>query len=197
MKPHSEACERNKQPILDELKKALGEETAHVLEIGSGTGQHAAFFAAHLPRVTWQTSDLPEHHRGIQMWIEETDLPNLRAPLALDVTEAQWPLQRSDAVFCANVIHIVAWRVTQALFAGVGKILKSGDRFFTYGPYNLQGQFTSESNARFDQWLRARNPEWGIRDLEALTQLGEASSLFLQNNTPMPANNRFLTWQKG
>ncbi|MCG7956113.1 MAG: class I SAM-dependent methyltransferase, partial [Candidatus Thiodiazotropha endolucinida] len=161
-KPYAEACDENKVPILDQLLR-LFSETRSVLEIGSGTGQHGVFFAAAMPDLTWQTSDREENHEGIQAWLSEAALGNLLSPLTLDVT-SEWPKSRYDAVFSANTTHIMSWPAVIALFQGVGRVLQAEGRFVRDGPFNYQGAFTSESNSRFDEWLRSRMPLNGSRD---------------------------------
>lgn len=194
-KPFSPACENNKDPILRVLREAF--VTARlVLEIGSGTGQHAVYFSSHLPHVIWQTSDLPENHSGILAWLEEAQLPNVRPPLALDVTHHDWGVTRVEGVFSANTAHIMSWPQVTAMFAGVGRILARAGMFCLYGPFNYHGRYTSESNARFDEWLKQRDPHSGIRDSEALTTLAEDQGLILKADYAMPANNRTLVWQK-
>jgi cyclopropane fatty-acyl-phospholipid synthase-like methyltransferase len=194
VKPFSEACERNKQPILD----VLAQEFAHVdnvLEIGSGTGQHAVFFAEALPHVLWQTSDLAENLAGIRAWIEDAALPNLRMPIALDA-RGEWPDIDFDAVFSANTVHIMSWDGVSAMFEQIGRRLPAHGRFALYGPFRYGGRHTSESNAAFDQWLQARDPLSGIRDVEALETLARANGLALGRDYPMPANNRTLIWHR-
>lgn len=194
-KPFSQACENNKDPILGVLRESF--VTARlVLEIGSGTGQHAVYFAAHLPHVIWQTSDLSENHPGILAWLEDAALSNLRPPLSVDVSQDEWGVDAVDGVFSANTAHIMSCPQVAAMFAGVGRVLKSGGIFCLYGPFNYQGRYTSDSNARFDQWLKARDPRSGIRDIEALTTLAEQHELTLTADHAMPANNRTLVWQK-
>ena len=194
-KPFAESCEENKRPILAVLEQAFA-DCREILEIGSGTGQHAVFFAARLPHLVWQTSDLREHHAGIRAWLTEAGLPNLRPPIALDVARDPWPDSRYDGVFSANTSHIMHWHEVEAMFAGVGRVLAPGGHFCLYGPFNLDGRYTSESNARFDAWLRARDPGSGLRDLEALDRLAHAAGLALSANHPMPANNRTLVWTR-
>jgi len=195
MKPFSEACERNRDPILMVLREAFA-AARNVLEIGSGTGQHAAYFAGHLPYLTWHASDVPEHHAGINAWIAEAALPNLRAPVALDVREAQWPQQAFDAVFTANTLHIMDWASVQAAFDGIGRVLAAQGTLVVYGPFNYGGRFTSDSNARFDQMLRARGVGSGLRDFEAVDALARSIGLALERDVPMPANNRTLVWRR-
>lgn len=195
MKPYAEACERNQEPILGVLKDEFASASC-VLEIGSGTGQHAVYFARALPHLVWQTSDLPANHPGIGAWLEEAGLPNVRPPLALDVT-ADWPEVAFDAVFSANTAHIMSWQAVCAMFAGVGERLPAGGRFVLYGPFSEHGRHTSDSNAAFDKWLRKRDPLSGVRDIIELDRTASASGLVLRNRHPMPANNQIVVWQRG
>lgn len=194
-KPVSPASERNQQPILEVLRDLLAPRS-EVLEIGSGTGQHAVFFGRHLPHLQWHTSDLPAQHPGIRAWIAEAGLPNVQGPLDLDVDDQAWPVHDMDAVFSANTVHIIAWPQVCSMFAGVGRTLKPGGLFCLYGPFNYAGQFTSESNAQFDAWLKQRDAARGIRDFEALDALALAQGLALSQDIVMPANNRILVWRK-
>ena len=194
-KPCSEACERNKGPILNVLQDVL-DETGFLLEIGSGTGQHAVHFGGALPRWTWQTSDRPHNHAGLRAWIEESGLPNVLLPITLDVSLEPWPLTRADAVFSANTSHIMSWIEVQAMFRGVGALLGAGGIFCLYGPFRFGGQHTSPSNERFDAALRREDPRMGLRDIEALEALAEANSLSLAQDVSMPANNRLLVWTR-
>lgn len=193
-KPFSDACENNKGPILEVLREAFSDRSA-VLEIGSGTGQHAVHFAADLSHLRWQTSDLPEHHAGIHLWLQEARLPNLQPPLALDVTQPQWPAG-FDAVFTANTTHIMPWEAVVAMFDRIGQLLPPGGRFCQYGPFNYGGQYTSASNARFDLWLKQVDPARGIRDFEAIEALARQAGLILEEDHALPANNRLLHWCK-
>lgn len=195
MKPFSESCEQNKQPILDILSKEFA-SAERVLEIGSGTGQHAVFFAAELPHLDWQTSDVAEYHPGILAWQADAGMSNVRAPLRLHVTEDRWPDMQYDAVFSANTVHIMGWPEVEAMFAGIGSILRPDGRFCLYGPFNYGGQFTSDSNARFDQWLKARDSRSGVRNFEDLDQLAVTAGMRLVQDYAMPANNRILVWVK-
>ena len=194
MKPFSQACEENKKPILAVLN-ALFADVRRVLEVGSGTGQHAVYFASALSHLTWQPSDLPRHLDGIRAWLEEAALPNLKAPVALDVGGV-WPNQRFDAVFSANTTHIMSWPQVVQMFTGIGRTLGIGGRFALYGPFNFGGDYTSESNARFDQWLKARDPDSGIRNFEDLDHLAGSNGLFFVEDVPMPVNNRILVWRR-
>lgn len=195
-KPHSPACERNREPILAVLREHFATRR-QVLEIGSGTGQHAVFFAAAMPWLQWQASDRAEYLPGIRAWLDDARLPNTPAPLELDVLAA-WPALDVDAVFSANTLHIMGWDGVQALFEGVGKLLAdSGDTLIVYGPFNYGGAYTSDSNRQFDAWLKARDPRSGIRDFEAVDALAEAAGLRLLADIEMPANNRCLVWRAG
>jgi len=194
-KPYSEACERNKAPILEVLATALANATS-VLEIGSGTGQHAVHFGAALPHLAWQTSDLPGNHAGIRMWLDEAELPNVRAPLVLNVGDDRWPVDNVDALFTANTLHIMSWPLVGQLFTGAGRILNPGGRFCIYGPFNYNGAHTSDSNARFDAMLRARDPQSGIRNIEDVKDLGLRNGLELTADHEMPANNRLIVFAK-
>ena len=188
-KPFSESCEQNREPILAVLRAVFADRST-VLEIGSGTGQHAVYFAPEFPHVRWQTADVPIHHPGIRQWLDEAALPNVLPPIALDVRETAWRSGRYDAVFSANTLHIMSWPAVEQFFAGVGGVLA------IYGPFNYHGAFTSESNARFDAWLKARDDASGIRDFEAVETLARAHGLILQQDVAMPANNRTLVWRK-
>ena len=195
MKPYSEACERNQGPILVVLRGAFA-DARHVLEIGSGTGQHAVYFARHLPHLAWQTSDAPEHHDGIRAWIADAALTNVRQPVALDVRDARWPAPSTDAVYSANTLHIMDWDAVQAMFRGLARVLNAGGVLVIYGPFNYAGQFTSQSNARFDVSLRSRGVGSGLRDFEAVNALALGSGLTLEQDVAMPANNRTLVWRR-
>lgn len=192
-RPYSQACENNKNPILE----VLGEHfvpAGLVLEIGSGTGQHAVHFAGHLPHLEWQASDLPEKLPGIRAWYDSVDLPNLRKPLELNVSESDWDDFDPDYVFSANTLHILSWEGVEDFFAGLEKCLKPRGMLVVYGPFNYGGKYTSESNARFDRWLRQRDPRSGIRNFEDVNRLASAAGLSLIKDYAMPANNRTLIW---
>lgn len=196
-KPFAEACEQNKAPILEVLRQAFATSTC-ILEIGSGTGQHAVHFARHLPHLQWHTTDVAAHLSGIRLWLAEAGLANLHGPLALDVRQPDWPsVPGVNGVFSANTTHIMDWPAVEQLFAGTGRCLGEGGVFCLYGPFNYGGCYTSESNARFDQWLRQRDPASGIRDFEALDALARTAGLSLIDDHAMPANNRTLVWGKG
>jgi cyclopropane fatty-acyl-phospholipid synthase-like methyltransferase len=194
-KPFSESCVQNRDPILAVLR-ALFADRRHVLEIGSGTGQHAVYFAPELPHLAWQTADVPQHHAGIRAWLDDAALPNVLPPLALDANDTSWHGGRYDAVFSANTLHIMSWPEVELFFAGVGEVLEPGGVLAVYGPFNYNGAFTSESNARFDAWLKARDPASGVRDFEAVDALARARGLMLLQDIAMPANNRMLVWRR-
>jgi SAM-dependent methyltransferase len=189
------AAERNKGPILEVLKRVLP-QAGLVVEIASGTGQHVAHFAAALPDLVWQPSDADLRvHESIHAWTAAEELTNVRAPIALDVRQP-WPLARADAVLCINMIHISPWEATLALIDGAGRVLRQGGMLFLYGPYRRFGRHTAASNAAFDASLRATDPEWGVRDLEAVEERAEAAEFRLQEIVEMPANNLSVVFQK-
>jgi SAM-dependent methyltransferase len=194
MKPFSEACERNRRPILSVLRRIFADRT-RVLEIGSGTGQHAAYFAPELPWLTWQPSDVAEHLPGIREWVDDAGASNLRSPIALDV-DAPWPALSVDAAYSANTSHIMSWPQVERMFRGVARLLPQGGVFALYGPFNYGGQPTSQSNARFDAMLRARDPSSGIRDFEHIQTLAVRCGLAFLEDNAMPANNRLLVFRK-
>lgn len=195
MKPYSEACERNRDPIFAVIQPLLAARRA-VLEIGSGTGQHAVHFAAKLPHLIWHTSDREMYHVGIQLWLDEAALENVRPPLSLDVTQTPWPAMTVDAVYSANTAHIMHWPEVEAMFAGVGGLLPAGGIFLLYGPFNDHGRYTSDSNRRFDEQLKSRDPLSGIRDAAALDRLAQQAQMQARGDVAMPANNRILWWEK-
>ena len=193
-KPFSPACERNQEVILSALRAWFADRT-RVLEIGSGTGQHAVHFARALPQLIWQTSDVPAHLAGIRLWLDEARLPNTPPPIAFDIN-AEPPPGRHDAVFTANTLHIMGWAEVQRLFALLPALMDNGALLTVYGPFNQGGQFTSPSNAAFDASLRAGDPQRGIRDFEAVDGLARSAGLVLVEDRPMPANNRCVTWRR-
>ena len=194
IKPYSESCEQNKKPILEVLNNIFP-HTQRILEIGSGTGQHAVYFAQALPMLTWQTSDMIENHVGIQQWLNEAGLNNIEPPIELHVSKTQWnTIGQYDGVFSANTVHIMSWEDVIDMFNGIAGILSSGGHFCLYGPFNYAGEYTSQSNANFDQWLKNRDPQSGIKDFEALQTLAFNTGLELKQDIAMPANNRILVW---
>ena len=196
-KPFSQACENNKAPILSILKEVLVHKR-HLLEIGSGTGQHASFFAPHLPFIKWQTSDLPINHAGINQWIDTCPANNLLKPLTVDLN-LEWPtasIGAIDSIFTANTLHIVSWDLVEKFFEATRLNLAAKGILCIYGPFKYNHQFTSESNARFDLWLKDRDSQSGVRDIEAILALAEAAGLSLRSDVEMPANNRLLVFDK-
>jgi cyclopropane fatty-acyl-phospholipid synthase-like methyltransferase len=192
MKPFSPASQRNQEPILAVLREAFADRRA-VLEIGSGTGQHAVHFAAALPDVTWQTSDRAENLDGIAQWLDEARLPNTPAALAFDV-DGPWPVGVYDAIYTANTLHIMSWAQVERLFTGLPSLLARDAVLVAYGPFNDDGRFSSPSNEAFDASLRARDPLMGIRDVAAVDALARSAGLRLVAGHDMPANNRCLVW---
>ena len=195
-KPVSEACLRNQEPIAEALARILT-EPATVLEIGSGTGQHAVHIGRRLPHLLWQPSDLAECLPGIHAWLQEAGLANVLNPVVLDVRQQPWLLGHEfDAVFTANTIHFVGWRSVESLLRGTAGVLRAGGLFCVYGPFNYGGQYTSEGNRQLDLWLKGRDPDSGIKDIEEVRVRAEALGLLLQQDLAMPANNRLLVFQK-
>lgn len=187
----SQACENNKQPIGDALS-TIFTKPGLILEIGSGSGQHAVYFAKRLPHVRWQPSDLDKTLVSVEAYRHEAGLTNVLTPAVLDVMQPPWPVARADGVFSANTAHIMAWPAVEAMFRGVAGLLAEDDRFCLYGPFNYGGQFTSEGNKRLDAWARSLNPASGLRDFEAIVTLGRQQGLHLIEDHPMPANNHLL-----
>ncbi|MDO6618818.1 DUF938 domain-containing protein [Shewanella sp. 6_MG-2023] len=196
--PFSQACENNKKPILTELKSVFSSST-QVLEIGSGTGQHCVYFAKHLPRLIWQASDQSDYLAQLNSRIHIEGPENLLAAIELDVTKA-WPSAQIatniDGLFSANTLHIMSESMVVAFFEGLGQYLNLHANVAIYGPFNYQGQFSSDSNAQFDMWLKQNNPQSGIRDIEWITSLASDQGLSLQADTSMPANNRLLHFSR-
>ena len=196
IRQRSPSAERNREPILAVLREALP-ATGRVLEIASGTGQHAICFARAMPGLDWQPSDADAGAReSIAAWVAHEGLANVRAPLALDVHQPDWGVDTLDAVVCINMIHISPWSAAQALFAGAGSRLADGGVLYLYGPYKRGGAHTSPSNDAFDQQLRARDPAWGVRDMEAVMALGASAVLECDEPVAMPANNFSLVFRK-
>lgn len=194
-KPFNESAEQNKYPIAEVLREAF-RDRKRVLEIASGTGQHAVYFGKLFPHLVWQPSDLPENLLGIRAWVESASLFNVRMPITLDVDRAPWPKLEADAVFSANSVHIMNMRAVSRMIDGVSRLLPSGGLFALYGPFNYGGLFTSDSNRMFDEWLRSRDPESGVRDFEAIDALAAGGGLEFLDDHHMPANNRLLVWRK-
>ena len=199
------AFHRNHEAIRMHLSRFLADQSGDVVEAGSGTGQHVVDFARHMPGIIWWPSDLNEQHlRSIAAWRAHAGLDNIRPPLRIDLSDPAWCPEMHDgsgprnllAVFCANVIHIAPWRVAEGLFAGAGRYLPAGGRLFLYGPFKRGGRHTALSNAVFDTSLREANPEWGVRDIEALEKLAGPAGLALLEIAEMPANNLILAFER-
>lgn len=196
VKSFAPAAERNRQPILDVLRRVLPHRGV-VLEVASGTGQHARFFSERLTDLDWQPSDAStEALRSIGAWVDDAARPNLRAPVQLDVRWPTWPVDRADAVICINMIHISPWEASEALFRGAARLLPQDGPLITYGPYRLHGAHTAPSNAAFDESLRSRNSTWGVRDVDELTELAGQNGFSLASRFDMPANNMTLHWRR-
>ena len=190
------AAERNRGPILDVLRRVLP-ASGNVLEIASGTGQHAVHFAQALPGLRWQPSDPDAHaRRSIAAWVAHAGLANLAEPGAFVGRVAWWPAAALDAIVCINMIHISPWACTDALFDGASRALRPGGVLFLYGPYRREGRHTAPSNAAFDQQLRSRDPSWGVRDLEAVVALGLDRGLDCTEVIEMPANNLSVVFRR-
>lgn len=195
MKNFSESCEKNKTPILQVLRVELA-EPATVLEVGSGSGQHAFFFAENLSHLQWQPSERPQLVDDLRSNLAERALSNLNSPLVLDVDQLPWNVAPASVVFSANTLHIMPIESVENFFRGTGAILQPGGKLCVYGPFNYNGQFTSESNAKFDRGLKEKDPKRGIRDFEQLDRFAGQNGLRLLNDHAMPSNNRLLVWQR-
>jgi hypothetical protein len=196
MKQIAPAAGRNKEPIREVLARALP-ASGTVLMIAEGSGEHAAYFAAAFPQLTWQPTDRDDTAlASIAAWCDEAQLPNLRVPLRLDVTDAVWPVAAADAITCINMIHIAPWEATLGLFAGAARTLPAGGLLFLYGPYRFDGAFTAPSNEAFDQSLRSRDPRWGVRDVRDLEATAAATGFALREAVAMPANNHSLLFRR-
>jgi len=194
--PDAPSTARNRDPILAVLRQRFAMRM-RVLEIGSGTGQHAVHFARALPHLKWHTSDLAENHDAIRAWLAEAALPNVVPPVLLDMGRPEtWPYTRHDAIFSANTLHIASWPEVESLFANLPRVLAAKATLVFYGPFNIGGEFTSPSNKAFDAELRAADPDRGIRDLEAVQALAAKAGLTFIEDIPMPANNRCLVFEK-
>ncbi len=194
-KPYSESCDQNKDAILSVISP-LFFSLSNVLEIGSGTGQHAIYFAEKLPQLRWHTSDCLSYLDGINMWLADAGLANALPPFELDVSRSQWPQLEVDAVFTANSIHIMQQQDVVNLINGVGKLLKQKGSFVIYGPFNYDGRYTSTSNENFDQWLKQRDAFSGIKHFEEIESLANSNNMQLVTDYEMPANNRILHFIK-
>ncbi len=191
---YSHACERNREPILRVLRESF-REVLHVLEIGSGTGQHATYFARAMPHLRWQASDRGDYLPDLKARIAAEGPENCPLPLCLDVRDAQWPSLGFDAVFTANTLHIMNWQAVIAFFAGLPAVMPAGV-LCVYGPFCYSGNYSSESNRQFDQSLIARDPDSGIRDFERVNELAHDAGFRLLADHSMPANNQLLVWRR-
>ena len=195
MLPVSAACERNKDPILRVLRECLAQRL-QVLEIGSGTGQHAVYFARALAHLTWHPTEQLIYLDDLTERVKLEGPSNLSAPTLLDVRQAVWPLRSVDAMFTANTLHIMSWAEVAALFDGIGRVLAPGGVLSIYGPFRYDGRYTSDSNRDFDQMLQERDPLSGLRDITAVTALAAQYGLELDADHDLPANNRLLVFSK-
>ncbi|MBC7983580.1 MAG: DUF938 domain-containing protein [Candidatus Obscuribacterales bacterium] len=193
-KPYAPSCDRNRDPILAVLREYFADRH-EVLEIGSGTGQHAVYFANALPHLLWQTSDVEENLAGIAAWLNDARLPNTPAPVRIDV-KVEWPAKQYDAMFSANTLHIMSWPEVEQLFEHLNTALTADAVVAIYGPFNYNGRFTSESNETFNDWLKARGAHMAIRHFEAVNALAASIGLQLIVDVGMPANNRTLVWRR-
>jgi SAM-dependent methyltransferase len=193
--PSSDACERNKDPILAVLRDCLADRV-QVLEVGSGTGQHAVHFARHLEHLTWHPTEQLHYLADLAARVQQEGSANLRPPTVLDVRQPIWPVESADAVFSANTLHIMSWNEVQAFYRGVGRVLAPGGVLLVYGPFRYAGRYTSESNREFDRTLRERDPLSGLRDIEALEALAADYGLSLRADHDLPAFNRLLVFAK-
>lgn len=197
MKRHAPATARNREPILEVLARVLP-PAGVVLELASGSGEHAAWFAARLPGVAWQPSDVdPDAVASVAAYVVEAGLPNLRPPVVVDAAAPAWPVERADAIVCINMLHIAPWEAAVGLFAGAARLLPAGAPLVTYGPYRFGGAFTAPSNQAFDASLRARDPRWGVRDVDDLRALAGEHGLALDEIVARPANNHVLVFRAG
>jgi SAM-dependent methyltransferase len=195
MLPFSEACERNKDPILAVLRRCFADRM-HVLEIGSGTGQHAVHFVGHLTHLTWHPTEQLRYLPDLAARVQLEGRPNLKAPTVLDVRQSVWPLRSVDAVFTANTLHIMSWPEVIAMYHGIGSVLAPGGVLCVYGPFRYEGRYTSESNREFDRTLQERDPQSGVRDIQAVTALASEYGMRLMADHDLPAFNRLLVFAK-
>ncbi len=193
-KPYSPACDRNKEPILELLKSYI--KSGRLLEIGTGTGQHAVYFAKNLTNIEWQTSDVQENHAGIQMWLDEAQLSNVKNPISFQIGRDTFPKGEYDFVYTANTLHIMSWDEVQSLITLLGENSKVNSKVFFYGPFKYNGEYTSKSNLEFDLNLQESNPKKGIRDFEKVQNLMQEAGFDLLKDHEMPANNRMLVFEK-
>lgn len=195
-KPFSAACDRNKDAILEVLKETILASDRRVLEVGAGTGQHAVYFAPHFPQVDWYPTDLSDKLHGMKLWFEEAKIPNIQIPVRLDVSKDDFPKVKFDVVFTANTFHIMHWKDCKSFMKLLGNRLRENSRVVIYGPFKYNGEFTSESNARFDQALKERDPLSGIRNFEDILNSMIKNGFEIIADYDMPANNRTLIFNR-
>lgn len=194
-KPFSAAAERNHKPIAAVLGQILTGRGL-ILEIGSGTGQHAAYLAKDFPAYQWQPTDLPENLDGINEWAAGSGASNILPAIALDLSKDEWPVGQCEVLVCMNTIHIVSWRLVENLFRGTGKVLKPGGVMYVYGPFEYSDRPLEPTNAEFNEWLKMRDPKSGIRKFDEVNRLAQENGLVLEGDEAMPANNRSIWWRK-
>ena len=195
-KPYSSSCERNYKVICDVLKKVIGNNHKNLLEVGSGTGQHAVYIAPQFPHITWTTSDLKLNHEGINLWLQEANISNIKGPLELEIGKNDFPDGNFDVVYTANTLHIMDWDKGKMFMELCGKNLNKDALVIIYGPFNYNGAYTSQSNASFDTFLKERDPLSGIRSFEEVNENLSSRGFTLLNDFEMPANNRTLCFKK-
>lgn len=195
-KPYSAACDRNKEPILEVLKDFISSEDRRLLEVGSGTGQHAVYFAPHFPFLEWYPSDLPRNIAGIKLWLKEANLRNIQEPVKLEIGKQEFPKLKFDIIYTSNTFHIMHWKECKTFMKMMGHRLREGSRAMIYGPFKYNGEFTSESNAKFDEQLKANDPSSGIRNFEDINNAMIKNGFELLLDHDMPANNRMLIYNR-
>jgi len=195
-KPFSESCERNKEPILEVLQQVITKKDQRLLEVGTGTGQHAVHMAPHFPWLDWYPTDMSDKIAGMSLWFSEAKIPNIQKPVRLDVSSDDFPKLKFDVVFTANTLHIMSWKSCKSFFKLLGNRLREGSRAVFYGPFKYNGEHTSESNAKFDDWLKEQNPESGVRNFDDIARAMEKNGFYLVEDIQMPANNRTLVFQR-
>ena len=195
-KPYSAACERNKEPILKVLQQVILPTDRRLLEVGTGTGQHAVYLAPHFPQLDWYPTDLSVNIPGMKLWFAEAKIPNIQAPVRLDVGKDDFPKLKFEVVFTANTFHIMHWKECKSFMKLLGNRLREGSRFVVYGPFKYNGDFTSESNGEFDLSLKARDPLMGIRAFEDVLVNMQKNGFDLVEDFEMPANNRILVFKR-
>lgn len=195
-KPFSPACERNQEPILEIMKEFITRDDHRLLEIGSGTGQHAVYLAPHFPWLEWHPTDMSDKLSGMRLWFNEAKIKNIQAPVRVEIGKDEFPKLKFDLIFTANTFHIMHWKECKTLMKMFGNRLREGSRVLIYGPFKYNGAFTSESNERFDQELKQRDPSSGIRSFEDVLNAMTKNGFELIADNEMPANNRMLVFNR-